>query len=74
MYWVAGFVQSKPSEHILVFTINFHAHCHNPFSANPTKSSNKLKQFVGSLPTNFLSVFDDFVGLAPKGLIHYHTC
>ena len=23
------------------------------------------------LPTNYLSVFDDFVGLGPKGLIHF---
>ena len=28
----------------------------------------KLKQFVGKLPTNCLSVFDHFVGLALKGL------
>ena len=40
----------------------------NPFSANPTKWSNALKQFVGKLPTNCLSVFDQFVGLALKGL------
>ena len=37
-------------------------------SANPTKWSNTLKQFVGKLPTNCLSVFDHFVGLALKGL------
>ena len=35
-------------------------------SANPTKWSNTLKQF-GNLPTNCLSVFDHFVGLALKG-------
>ena len=40
----------------------------NPLSANPTKWSNTLKQFVGSLPTNCLSVFDHFVILALKGL------
>ena len=40
----------------------------NPFSANIAKWSNKLKQFVGSLTTNCLSVFDHFVGLALKGL------
>ena len=28
----------------------------NPLSANPTKWSNTLKQFVGNLPTNCLSV------------------
>ena len=40
----------------------------NPLSANPTKWLNTLKQFVGSLTTNCLSVFDHFVGLALKGL------
>ena len=40
----------------------------NPLSANIIKWSNTLKQFVGKLPTNCLSVFDHFVGLALKGL------
>ena len=40
----------------------------NPLSANPTKWSNTLKQFVGKLPTNCLSVFDHFVKLALNGL------
>ena len=40
----------------------------NPLSVNPTKWSNTLKQFVGSFPTNSLSMFDHFVGLALKGL------
>ena len=40
----------------------------NPLSANFTKWSNILKQFVSNLPTNGLSVFDHFVGLALKGL------
>ena len=40
----------------------------NPLSANPTKWSNTLKQFVGKFPTNCLNVFDHFVGLALKGL------
>ena len=40
----------------------------NPLSANPTKWSNTLKQFVGKFPTNCLSVFDHFVGLALEGL------
>ena len=40
----------------------------NPLSANPTKWSNTLKQFVGKLPTNSLGVFDHFVGLVLKGL------
>ena len=40
----------------------------NPLSANPRKWSNTLKQFVGKLSTNCLSVFDHFVKLALKGL------
>ena len=44
----------------------FHSYF-NPLSANPTKWSNILKQFVG-LSTNCLSVFDHFVILALKGL------
>ena len=38
-------------------------------SDSPIKLSNTLKQFVGKLPTNCLSVFDNFVGLALKGLV-----
>ena len=40
----------------------------NPLSANFKKWPNTLKQFVGNLPKNCLSVFDHFVGLALKGL------
>ena len=40
----------------------------NPLSANTTNWSNTVKQFVGKLPTNCLSVFDHFVGSALKGL------
>ena len=40
----------------------------NPLSANPTKWSNTLKQFVSNLPMNCLTVFDHFVKLALKGL------
>ena len=40
----------------------------NPLSGNPTKWSNTLKQFVGNLLANCLSVFDHFVVLALKGL------
>ena len=40
----------------------------NPLNANFTKWSNTLKQFVGNLPTNCLSVSDHFVGLVFKGL------
>ena len=39
-----------------------------PLSANRTKWSNTLREFVGNLPTSCLSVFDYFVGLALKGL------
>ena len=42
-------------------------------SANPTKWSNTLKQFVGNLPTNCLSVFDHFVKLALKRLSSYRV-
>ena len=35
-----------------------------------TKWPNTLKQFVGILPTNCLSVFGHFINLAPKGLIY----
>ena len=41
----------------------------NPLSAIPTKRSNTLKQFVGNLPTNCLSVFDHFVSLALKVIV-----
>ena len=40
----------------------------NPLSANSTKGSNTLKQFVGNSPTNCLSEFDHFVGFAFKVL------
>ena len=40
----------------------------NPLCANPTKWPNTLKQFVGKLPTNCLSVFDHFVKLSLKVL------
>ena len=43
--------------------------CFNHLSVNPTKWSNTLKQFVSDFPTNCLSVFDHFVGLALQGLI-----
>ena len=32
----------------------------NPLSANPTKWSNTIKQFLSNLPANCLSVFDHF--------------
>ena len=41
--------------------------CFDPLSANFTKWSNTLKQFVEKLLTNCLSVFDHFVELVLKG-------
>ena len=41
----------------------------NLLNTNLTKWSNTLKQFVGKLPTNCLSMFDHFVGLVLKRLI-----
>ena len=46
----------------------------NSLSVNPTKWLNTLKQFVGKLPTNCLSVFDHFVKLALKGLKEPFFC
>ena len=46
----------------------------NLLSANITKWSNTLKQFVGKLLTNCLIVIDHFVGLALKGLILHRIC
>ena len=40
----------------------------NSLTINSPKWSNTLKQFIGNLPTNFLSVSDHFMGLAFKGL------
>ena len=40
----------------------------NPLSAKLTKWTNTLKQFVGNLPTNCLSLFGHVMGLALKGL------
>ena len=52
---------------VFVTALNF-ANFSTLLSANPIKWSNTLKQLVGNLPTNCLSVFDHFVGLALKGL------
>ena len=43
----------------------------NPSSANPTKWSNTVKQFVGCCRRIVLSVFDHFLGLALKELKVY---
>ena len=52
--------------HVFLTSLTFW-HVFNPLSANPTKWPNILKQFVGKLPTNSLSVFDYFVKLVLKG-------
>ena len=57
------------TKNLIKFEYNFL----NTLSANFTKWSNTLKQFVGNLPTNCLSVFDHFVGLAHKGLTSLNT-
>ena len=44
----------------------------NPLSANPTKWSITLKQFVGKL-TNCLSMSEFFMGLTLKVLTNNHT-
>ena len=44
----------------------------HPLSANFTKWPNTPKHFVGNLPTNCLSVFGHFVGLALKRLNTNH--
>ena len=38
----------------------------NHLSANPTKWSNTLKQFVGNLPANCLSLFDLYGEIGAK--------
>ena len=64
-------VENKlPDTNILIKKTNYNAKITeiNPLSANPTKWPNTLKQFVGNLPTNCLSVFRYFPNLALKGL------
>ena len=54
--------------HSQAYTMELFCKVVNPLSANPTKWSNTLKQFVGNLPTTCLTVFDQFVKFALKGL------
>ena len=64
-YWIwPYFVLFQP---FVYFEGNFISFQINPLSANRTKWSNTLEQFVGNLPTNCLSVFDHYLGLALKG-------
>ena len=63
--WKNPFPENHKFNHKTLLIIFFFL---NPVSANFTKWSNTLKQFVGKLPTNCLSVFHHFVGLVLKGL------
>ena len=62
-------VQVFPLNHYIRFDFNdLILIIFNPLSANPTKWSNTLKQFVGKLLTNCLRVFDYFLVLVLKDL------
>ena len=61
--------EKGPSKNFFGFKKNMKGF--NPLSANITNWSNTLKQFVAKLPTNYLSVFDHFVGLALKRFIKF---
>ena len=45
-----------------------------PLSTNPTKWSNTLKQIVGKMLSNYLSVLNHFVNLALNGLNMCKSC
>ena len=63
--------QNYSFSHLLSYLLSYalnYVHI-NPLSTNPIKWPNTLKQFVGKLPTNCLSVFGHFVNLELKGLI-----
>ena len=75
MFW-CGLSETIEEQNFFPDTYQGHSSSHSSFrvgaennslSANITKWSNAFKQFVGKLPTNCLSVFDRFVGLALKG-------
>ena len=62
----------KPTDLILII-VSYFVHSYflikvKHLSANPTKWSNTLKQFVANLPRNSLSVFDHNVKLKLKGI------
>ena len=61
-YIISNFCGQRSKEILAV--MDFRNICLNPLSANLTKWSNTLKQFLGKLPANCLGVFDHFVGLA----------
>ena len=66
------YLQASIRDHYLILLIATRVFIRlllNPLSAKFIKWSNTLKQFVGKLPTNCLSVFDHFMNLALKGLM-----
>ena len=73
MQWIITTnITSTPSSVLLVLTTRNTTHIiFKPLSANFTKWSNTLKQFVRKLPANCLSVSDHFLGLTLKGLSCY---
>ena len=62
------FLELSEQEAYQTSMVELYAKIVNRFSVNFIKWSNTLKKFVGNFPTNCLSVFDHFVGLALKGL------
>ena len=56
---------------VILFIIKLYVRV-NPLSANPTKWPSTLKQFVGKLLKNFLSVFGHFVNLVLKEFIYFN--
>ena len=58
----------RNSSNISVYGTVLQKRVMNTLSANPTKWSNALKQFVGFCRRTVLSVCDYFVGLEFKGL------
>ena len=71
----------KMVAHVLFTKLQWHLQIHsflpssriffgifNTLNVNFTKWSNTVKQFVGNLPKNYLSVFDHFVEFVLKGL------
>ena len=67
---ISKMVASYMMKHVTLHFTKYY-NLFNPLSTNFTKWWNTLKQFVDKLPTNCLSVFDHFVGLALKGLIQH---
>ena len=58
---VAAFEETLKEQSCPITNIHLEWCIELTLNANPAKWSNTLKQFVGKLPTNCLSVFDHFV-------------